>query len=79
MDMMQLGIMMVVNLAIGLYTPPVGTTLFISSSIAKVKMGETVKEMVPFYVVALTVLLLMSYVHSADDPLIPTSRKAVQP
>ena len=62
MDTVQLGIMMVVNLAIGLYTPPVGTTLFITSSLAKVKVGETVRAMVPFYVVAFGVLLLVSYV-----------------
>ena len=49
MDTVQLGIMMVVNLAMGLYTPPVGTTLFIASSVAKVPMGEVVKEMMPFY------------------------------
>jgi tripartite ATP-independent transporter DctM subunit len=62
MDTVQLGIMMVVNLAIGLYTPPVGTTLFIASSLAKVKVGETVRAMVPFYVVAFSVLMLVSYV-----------------
>jgi tripartite ATP-independent transporter DctM subunit len=62
MDTVQLGIMMVVNLAIGLYTPPVGTTLFIASSLAKVKVGQTVRAMVPFYVVAFGVLLLVSYV-----------------
>jgi TRAP-type transport system large permease protein len=62
MDMTQLGIMMTVNLAIGLYTPPVGTTLFITSSVAKVKIGETVRELKPFYLVALVVLLLVSYV-----------------
>jgi tripartite ATP-independent transporter DctM subunit len=62
MDSVQLGVMMVVNLAIGLYTPPVGTTLFITSSIAKVKIGETVRAMTPFYLVALLVLMLMSYV-----------------
>jgi tripartite ATP-independent transporter DctM subunit len=62
MDTVQLGVMMVVNLALGLYTPPVGTTLFITSSIAKVKIGETVRALVPFYFVALIVLLLMSYV-----------------
>ncbi len=43
MDMTQLGVMMVVNLAIGLYTPPVGTTLFITSALAKVKVGQTVR------------------------------------
>jgi TRAP-type C4-dicarboxylate transport system permease large subunit len=52
MDMTQLGIMMVVNLAIGLYTPPVGTTLFITSALAKVKVGQTVRELGPFYLVA---------------------------
>jgi TRAP-type C4-dicarboxylate transport system permease large subunit len=62
MDPIQLGIMMTVNLAIGLYTPPVGTTLFITSALAKVKVGETVRELGPFYLVAFTVLFLVSYV-----------------
>lgn len=61
MDPVQLGLMMVLNLAIGLYTPPVGTTLFITSSIAKVKVGETVRAMGPFYLVAFGVLALISY------------------
>ena len=62
MDLVQLGIMMTVNLAIGLYTPPVGTTLFITSSLAKVKVGQTVRELGPFYLVAFGVLALVSYV-----------------
>ena len=62
MDLTQLGIMMTVNLAIGLYTPPVGTTLFITSAIAKVKVGETVRELAPFYAMAFLILLLVSYV-----------------
>ena len=62
MDMTQLGIMMVVNLAVGLYTPPVGTTLFITSALAKVKVGETVRALAPFYLVAFAVLALDSYV-----------------
>ena len=62
MDLTQLGIMMTVNLAIGLYTPPVGTTLFITSAVAKVKVGETVRELRPFYAVAFLILLLVSYV-----------------
>jgi tripartite ATP-independent transporter DctM subunit len=65
MDLTQLGIMMTVNLAIGLYTPPVGTTLFITSAVAKVKVGETVRELGPFYAVAFLVLLLVSYVPAA--------------
>ncbi|TJZ89398.1 TRAP transporter large permease subunit [Paracoccus gahaiensis] len=62
MDPVQLGLMMVVNLSIGLYTPPVGTTLFISAGIARVGIGETVRALVPFYLVALFVLMLISYV-----------------
>ncbi|MEO7336900.1 MAG: TRAP transporter large permease subunit, partial [Caldimonas sp.] len=61
MDLVQLGIMMVVNLAIGLYTPPVGTTLFITSALARVKVGQTVRAMAPFYLVAFTVLAIVSY------------------
>jgi tripartite ATP-independent transporter DctM subunit len=61
MDTVQLGVMMVVNLAIGLYTPPVGTTLFITSTVAGVKIGATVRELIPFYAVALVILGLVSY------------------
>jgi tripartite ATP-independent transporter DctM subunit len=61
-DLVQLGVMMVVNLAIGLYTPPVGTTLFIGSMLSKSSIGQTVKELLPFYAVAFLVLALMSYV-----------------
>jgi TRAP-type transport system large permease protein len=62
MEPVQLGIMMIVNLSIGLYHPPVGTTLFITSSIAKVRMGDAVRELIPFYFVAFGLLLLMSFV-----------------
>ena len=62
LDLVQLGLMMVVNLSIGLYTPPVGTTLFISAAIARVGIGETVRALLPFYMVALIVLILVSYV-----------------
>jgi len=62
LDLTQLGIMMVLNLAIGLYTPPVGTTLFISASIARTKIIETTKELFPFYLMALLVLLAFSYI-----------------
>jgi len=53
---------MVVNLAVGLYTPPVGTTLFISAAIAQTGIGAVVKSLLPFYAVSIVVLLLISYV-----------------
>ncbi|WP_456268444.1 TRAP transporter large permease [Kushneria sp. AK178] len=62
MSLIQLGIMMVLNLAIGLFTPPVGTTLFISSSIAGVRIEQTARALVPFYIFAIIVLMLVSYV-----------------
>ncbi|WP_305074998.1 TRAP transporter large permease subunit [Propionivibrio sp.] len=61
-DLIQLGVMMVVNLAIGLYSPPVGTTLFIGSMLAKASIGQTVKELLPFYGVGLIVLGMMTYI-----------------
>lgn len=62
LDPVQLGLMMVINLSIGLYTPPVGTTLFISSAIARTGIGETTRALLPFYLVALLVLLAFSYI-----------------
>lgn len=62
LDPVQLGIIMVLNLGIGLYTPPIGTTLFISTSIARTSLGETTRELWPFFGVAMIVLLLVSYV-----------------
>ena len=48
LDPVQLGLIMILNLGIGLYTPPIGTTLFISSSIAKSTLNETTQELWPF-------------------------------
>ena len=62
LDPVQLGLMMVINLSIGLYTPPVGTTLFISSAIARTGIGETTRALLPFYLVALIVLLAFSFI-----------------
>ena len=65
LDLTQLGIMMAVNLSIGLFTPPVGTTLFIGAAIAKEPVGAIVKELWPFYLVALAVLGIISFIPAA--------------
>lgn len=62
LDLVQLGVIMTLNLAIGLFTPLVGTTLYISTGIAGIKIEETVRALLPFYGIALVVLLLVSYV-----------------
>ena len=62
LDTLQLGLMMVLNLGIGLYTPPVGTTLFISSTIAGSSMGETTRALWAYFFVALALLVAISYI-----------------
>jgi tripartite ATP-independent transporter DctM subunit len=62
LDPVQLGLVMILNLGIGLYTPPIGTTLFISSSIAGSSLGETTRELWPFFAVAIALLLALSYI-----------------
>lgn len=52
----------VLNLMIGLTTPPVGVCLFICSNIAKVPLREVVRALLPFLLINLFVLLLVSYV-----------------
>jgi tripartite ATP-independent transporter DctM subunit len=61
-DPVQLGLIMVINLGIGLYTPPIGTTLFISSSIARTSLADTTRELWPFFAVAMLVLLAVTYI-----------------
>jgi len=62
MDLVQLGVLMVMGLSIGLYTPPVGTTLFISATIARAPIGAISFELLPFYFVALLVLLAVGFI-----------------
>ncbi len=61
-DPIQFGVIMVLNLIIGLTTPPVGVCLFVSSSIGKVKMGAVVKDLVPFLLVSLFVLMMVTFI-----------------
>jgi tripartite ATP-independent transporter DctM subunit len=62
MDPVQLGLVMILNLGIGLYTPPIGTTLFISSSVAGSSLSETTRELWPYFAVAMLLLLGLSYI-----------------
>jgi tripartite ATP-independent transporter DctM subunit len=62
MDPIQFGIVMMLNLAVGLLTPPVGTVLFVGSSLGGIRIEETAKAMVPFYIVMVVVLVLLTFV-----------------
>lgn len=61
-DPVHFGVIMIVNLGIGLITPPVGSTLFIGAAISKIPIERLSKTLVPFYLVMLLVLLIVTYI-----------------
>jgi len=58
----HLGIIMTVNMEIGLITPPVGLNLFVTSGVANMPMGAVIRAALPWLMVLLSVLLVISYV-----------------
>lgn len=60
-DPVHFGIVMMLNLSIGLLTPPVGSTLFVGCAIGKVTIEKLSKTMLPFYGVMILVLLAITY------------------
>lgn len=61
MNPVQFGIVMVINLTIGLLTPPVGTAMYVASNISGVPIPSLSKSLVPFWLVMLTVLAICTY------------------
>jgi tripartite ATP-independent transporter DctM subunit len=61
-DPVHFGIVMILNLGIGLITPPVGPTLFVGCAIGKVTMEQVSKELWPFYGAMCLALLLVTYI-----------------
>ena len=61
-DPIHFGIIMVVNLAIGMSTPPLGVNLFVSCGIAKISIEENAKAMVKFLIANLIALLIITFV-----------------
>lgn len=62
MNPIQFGIMIVVALCIGLFTPPVGAVLFLSCSIGKVSLEKVSKAMIPFMISMIIVLLMVTFI-----------------
>jgi tripartite ATP-independent transporter DctM subunit len=60
-DPVHFGMIMMVNLGIGLITPPVGAVLFVGSAVAKLRIEEVVRAMGPFFVILLGVLIMVTY------------------
>lgn len=61
-DPVHFGIIMMVNLGIGLITPPVGAVLFVGSAVSKLRIEEVVESMKPFYLILVLVLMMVTYV-----------------
>ena len=61
-DPVHFGMIMLVNLGIGLITPPVGAVLFVGAAVGKVTIENTVKALLPFYLALFMVLMLVTYV-----------------
>ncbi|WP_312211835.1 TRAP transporter large permease [Pseudescherichia sp.] len=61
-DPVHFGMIMMVNLGIGLITPPVGSVLFVASAVSKQKIETVVKAMLPFYAMLLVVLGMVTYI-----------------
>ncbi len=62
MDPVHFGILMIVNLCVGLATPPVGTVLFVGCSVAGISIDSVIRPLLPFYLAMIISLLLITFV-----------------
>jgi TRAP-type C4-dicarboxylate transport system permease large subunit len=63
-DPVHFGMIMLLNLGIGLCHPPVGAILFVGCAVGKVTIEQVVREIWPFYAVMFFVLMLITYIPS---------------
>jgi TRAP-type C4-dicarboxylate transport system permease large subunit len=63
-DPVHFGMIMMLNLGIGLCHPPVGSILFVGCAVGKVTMEQVMRQIWPFYGVMFAVLMLVTYVPS---------------
>jgi len=68
-DLVHFGIIMMLNLSIGLLTPPVGSTLFVGCAIGKISIEKLTKMMLPFYAVMVLVLIIITYIPAVSMTL----------
>lgn len=61
-DPVHLGVIMILNGAIGMFTPPFGLNLFVASGISKVPVARIISGVIPFIVLSLLTLLLVTYI-----------------
>ncbi len=61
-DSLHFGLVVCINLTVGLITPPVGMTLFVTSNVGKIRLTELYREVMPFVVVCLVMLVLITFI-----------------
>ncbi len=61
-DPIHLGIIMVVNMEIGLITPPVGLNLFVTSAVTGMPLGATIRAALPWLMILLVFLIIVTYI-----------------
>lgn len=61
-DPIHFGIIMVMNLSIGLCTPPVGSVLFVGAAVGGIKITEVIRPMIPFFIAMLVTLMLVTFI-----------------
>ncbi|MFT4171935.1 MAG: TRAP transporter large permease [Rhodocyclaceae bacterium] len=61
-DPVHFGVILVFNLCIGTITPPVGTGLFVGASVARLRIEQVIRPLLPFYAAIIAVLMLVTYV-----------------
>ena len=61
-DPVHFGVLCCFNLTVGLISPPIGMTLFVTANVAKVKLTDLFKQIIPFVLVGLAVLMLITWV-----------------
>ena len=63
-DPMHFSIIMLCTLSIGLFTPPVGTSLFVSLRIAKVRMEDSLKDLLPYFLIGMAMVIVVAFIPS---------------
>ena len=63
-DPVHFGLIMVVNLALGMITPPFGVNLFAACTVARISLDRMIKDLIPFVLVILVCLMIVTYVPS---------------
>ena len=61
-NLVQFGVVMILNLGVGLLTPPVGAALYVGSAVSGLGVGKTAKSLLPFYLIMVATLFALAFI-----------------